>query len=84
MTMSLQEIRLKLLELAKPEKVSAPDVEWWADRARELEDYVTEGQSKRTPRNGRSVEGKKVSDNSLPESDQTDVFDVLTGRVTTD
>ena len=83
MTMSREEIRLKLLELAKPEKVSSPDVGWWTDRARELEAYVTEGQAKRPPRNGRSVENKKASDNSS-EPEQATVFDVLSNGVATD
>lgn len=77
MTVTDAQIRLKLLELAKPEKVSAPDVEYWVNRARELEAYVTEGQSRRTPKNGRSAEKPAKSDNSQEPGDQVDLISVL-------
>lgn len=77
MTVSLAEIRLRCLELAKPEKVSAPDVDYWTARARALEAYVTEGQSTRTPKNGRSAEKPAKSDNSQEPGEQVDLISVL-------
>ena len=83
MTMTPAEIRVRMLELARP-NVSLPDVELWTERARALEDYVTEGQSRRTPRNGRKSSPKASENSSEPGVDQLDIEQMSMSGVTTD
>jgi hypothetical protein len=50
--MTVQDIRLKCLELANP-KVTNADVDLWIERARVLEAYVAEGQGDEPPKKRR-------------------------------
>lgn len=38
--MTMTETRLRILELARPQSISVPDVDLWLDQARQLEAYV--------------------------------------------
>lgn len=50
--MTMTELRLKLLELTRPQSISFPDGEMWIAQARRLEAYVAEGQAIEPLRNG--------------------------------
>lgn len=62
--MTMTDVRLKCLELAKPSAISSPDAERWIATARQLEAYVTEGQAAEPPKKRRGRPPK----NPHPES----------------
>ena len=51
--MTMIELRLKLLELTRPQSIAFPDGEKWIGQARRLEAYVTEGQAIEPPKKRR-------------------------------
>jgi len=51
--MTMTELRLKLLELTRPQSISFPDGEMWIAQARRLEAYVAEGQAIEPPKKRR-------------------------------
>lgn len=62
--MTVVELRLKLLELTRPQAIAFPDGDMWIAQARQLEAYVAEGQAIEPPKKRRGRPPK----NPIPET----------------